>query len=169
MENYLKSGGVTGVEVGVAACDHYERSFQRALLQIILSSFLLFSFEDAFTDSLQIKVSFFFHTQRPKSSVAVHTRMQKGQRLKFTERRSDRKREREVKRGGRSTTEEKKERKKENKPLLPALKNAFPAQNGLIPLCPAVLPHCGWPLPCCEEEETASYLHQITFLYTPPH
>lgn len=99
----------------MAACDHYERSFQRALLQIILLSFLFFSFEDAFTDSLQIKVSFFFHTQRPKSSVAVHTRMQKGQRLKFTERRSDRKREREVKRGGRSTTEEKNKTKKRKK------------------------------------------------------
>ncbi len=39
---------------------------------------------------------------------------------------------------------------------------------GLIPLCPVVLPHFGRPLPSYEEE-TASYLHQITFLYTPPH
>lgn len=39
---------------------------------------------------------------------------------------------------------------------------------GLIPLYPAVLPHFRRPLPR-REEEKASYLHQITFLYTPPH
>lgn len=101
-------------------------------------------------DSLQVKV-FFFNTQRPKSTVAMHTRMQRAAEIQREERQRDRKIE-----------------KGSEKPLRPG-PNTFPGlKMGLIPLCPVVLPHFGRPLPFCEEE-TASYLHQITFLYTPPH
>lgn len=133
------------------------------------SSFLFFSLEDAFTDSLQVKVSFFFIHKGPKAVWQCTPECKKGSGWSSQTGGGATEREREKSREVDDQQQSKKKIKKERKPLLPAVNNAFPAQNGLIPLCPAVLPHCGWPLPCCEEEETASYLHQITFLYTPPH
>lgn len=111
--------------------------------------------EDAFMDSLFLKVSLFLTHKGPKA-VWQRTPGCRGQKLKSGQRR-DRETEKERKRGVES-----------KKPLLPGSRSLSWSQNGLIPLYPAVLPHFGRPLPCGEEEK-ASYLHQITFLYTPPH
>lgn len=138
------------IEVSVPACDYCGEfcSFQRALLQIILFLRMLL------WTLCKIKVSFFFaYTKAQKHCGNAHQNAEGSS--WGSARREDRKRE--VKRGRGS-----------EKPLLPGW-NTFPGlKMGLIPLCPVVLPHFGRPLPSCTEE-TASYLHQITFLYTPPH
>lgn len=86
----------------------------------------------------------------------MHTRMQRA--AAKVQREERQKEERKVKRGGED----------QKKPLLPGL-NYISCSKWTYPSLPCCFATFWMAPPFCCEEETASYLHQITFLYTPPH